>query len=87
MLNRVFQINPRDRQYKKPTSFVEELGYGETSNNHQNTYWRVKNDGHMWLAESCVRGFGDSRAFKASSDAEKWARDYAYSKAKPWGGF
>lgn len=87
MLNKVYPINPRHRQYREPTPFVEEQGYGETSNNHQNTYWRVNNDGHMWLAESCVRGAGDRRAFKALTEAEKWARDYAYSKAKPWGGF
>lgn len=87
MNSMLFPIDPKNREYYKPTPFVEEQGYGETSNNHLNTYWRVDNDGIMWLAESCVRGVGDRRAFKASSEAEKWAREYAYSKAKPWGGF
>lgn len=87
MMNKLFHISPRNRQYYKPTPFVEEQGYGETSNNHLNTYWRVDNDGHMWLAESCVRGVGDRKVFKICSDAEQWAREYAYTRAKPWGGF
>ncbi len=87
MINKLFPINPRNRQYLKPTPFIEEQGYGETSNNHLNTYWKVNNDGHMWLAEFCVRGAGDRRVFKASSEAEQWAKEYAYRKAKPWGGF
>lgn len=87
MLKKVFPINPRLRQYREPTPFSNNHSYGETSNNHLNTYWRVDVDGNLWLAESCVRGVGDRRAFKASSEAEKWAKEYAYSKAKPWGGF
>ncbi|ABO49778.1 hypothetical protein Dred_1244 [Desulforamulus reducens MI-1] len=87
MTNKLYRINPRYRQYNEPSPFEEMDGFGETSNNHLNTFWRVNQDGHMWLAESCVRGACDRKVFKVCSEAEKWARDYAYSKAKSWGGF
>lgn len=87
MLSKFSPVPPLKKTCLKPTRFSDHNEFGETSNNHLNTFWRVKPDGNLWLAESCVRGAGHRMVFKEPSKAEQWARNYAYSKSKSWGGF
>ncbi|ACV62192.1 hypothetical protein Dtox_1310 [Desulfofarcimen acetoxidans DSM 771] len=75
--------------HQLPTRFEDAVeGFGETSNNLPNTFWKVKSISfEEWLAVYSVKGVGEEKLFPTLPDAERWVKEMAYNKAFSLGGF
>ena len=75
--------------HQLPTRFEDAVeGFGETSNNLPDTFWKVKSISfEEWQAVYRVKGIGEDKLFPTLPDAEKWVKVVAFSKAAAFGGF
>ena len=75
--------------HQLPTRFEDAVeGFGETSNNLPDTFWKVKSISfEEWLAVYKVKGNGEEKLFPTLPEAEQWVKKVAYTKASAVGGF